>query len=74
MLGPISVEILGFAGVLKIANQPGNLHVWTDVSNRRDKGPRSETPPPAYCWKRLMGFDSDVFWVCFRNLNYPNRL
>ena len=68
------VEILGFAGVLKTANQPGNLQVWTDVSNRRDKGPRSETPPPACHWKRLMGFDSDVFSGLFPEFKLPKSL
>ncbi len=68
------VETLGFAGVLKTAIQPGNLQVWTNVSNRIDKGIRSETPPPACHWKRSMGFDSDVFSGLFPEIKLPKSL
>jgi hypothetical protein len=66
-------EALGFAGVLSVPKQPGNLQKWTDYRDRK-KPLTTEMPTPTCHWRRHMGFDADVFQSLFPNVTLPAKL
>ena len=67
------LETLGFAGVLKVDRQPGNLQKWVDFCDRK-KSLNVEMRTPACHWRRSMGFDEAVFGELFPNVTLPRKL
>ena len=67
------LETLGFAGVLKVNRQPGNLQQWVDFCDRK-KSLAIEMRTPACHWRRGMGFDEAVFAELFPDIALPRKL
>jgi len=68
------METLGFAGVLRVDRQPGNLQKWVDLHDRPQPRSKNETPSPACHWRRGMGFDRNVFEQLFPTGRLPFAL